>query len=437
MNVGIQRELKPGLVVSVDYVRNVSLRYLLFADSNLVGDSRFLNLVAAQNAIAATVADCGVASLAAVVTLAANAAPCPDTTFRGGPTSMTPDVPGIEDFADRGLGSGKSLLGGESVLVAAGVSPDFGPAFAGINPEVGSNDLLSPVGRSVYNALQVSLRGKLSKPLPLVNSINLQSSYSLSRFMTQAANADVGDQDFINAALNAREQGRFFGPGSFDRTHQFSVGAVFEFPKFVRMSLITHHRSPLASTLFLEDGGRSGEIFHTDLDGDATVGDPLSGTDIGEFRSSGLSGLVDLVSAHNSNVAGTFTPAGQALIDNGLFSAAQLTALGAVVDSVPTPSANSIGLDWLHTLDAKLSFPIKLGEKFTIEPSVGVYNLFNFANFDTSPSVRLTGLLDGSEGSLGYTTLPEVRDGVRASQSSGVFSLGAARQAEFGLRITW
>jgi len=43
MNVGFQRELKPGTVVSVDYLRNVGVHTLLAIDENHVGDPRFLD----------------------------------------------------------------------------------------------------------------------------------------------------------------------------------------------------------------------------------------------------------------------------------------------------------------------------------------------------------------------------------------------------------
>ena len=36
----------------------------------------------------------------------------------------------------------------------------------------------------------------------------------------------------------------------------------------------------------------------------------------------------------------------------------------------------------LKTFDLKFSYPRKLGENFTIEPSVSVFNAFNNANFD-------------------------------------------------------
>src|SRR5205823_13175243 len=46
-NIGVQRELHPGTVLTVDYIRNVGLHSLLGYDTNHVGDARYLNVNAA------------------------------------------------------------------------------------------------------------------------------------------------------------------------------------------------------------------------------------------------------------------------------------------------------------------------------------------------------------------------------------------------------
>jgi hypothetical protein len=86
----------------------------------------------------------------------------------------------------------------------------------------------------------------------------------------------------------------------------------------------------------------------------------------------------------------------------------------------------------------RVGIPIKFGERVTIEPSASFYNLFNFVNYDTNPSVRLQGVLNGAEGTIsGTPNTIEARVPERAFQSSGVFGLGSPRQMEFGLRITF
>ena len=44
MNIGIQHELRRGMVFSADYVRNVQTHYLLGVDLNHAGDIRYFNL---------------------------------------------------------------------------------------------------------------------------------------------------------------------------------------------------------------------------------------------------------------------------------------------------------------------------------------------------------------------------------------------------------
>ena len=54
MNIGFQREVWKGAILSADYIRNVGEHFQQAIDVNHVGDAQFLNTTAAQNAIAAT-----------------------------------------------------------------------------------------------------------------------------------------------------------------------------------------------------------------------------------------------------------------------------------------------------------------------------------------------------------------------------------------------
>lgn len=426
-NAGIQRELARGLVVSADYVRNVNLKYLVGVDTNHVGDARFFDRGAANAAIAATLAACGVSSIDAGI------AGCPNNLDpTGQPIPLT-----MEDFAGNGLASAVQLCGGPCGVLGLPAA-----AFPGINAAVGSNTMLFPIGRSVYNGLQVSLKQDLRDPLPFMRHANLQVSYSLSRFVTAVGTGAAGetnDQDFINSAPDFRNPLGAIGPGSFDRTHQFSMGTILEFPKALRLSFIAHVNSPLSQSMFVEDQGRAGEIYSTDFTGDGTTGDLLPGSALGAFMRNVQPGdLANVIGNYNST-AGGLTPAGQRLVAEGLFTPAQLASLLAVTDTLQPPPANLAGLGWLKTIDARVSVPIKIRERVTIEPSASFYNLFNFVNYDTNPTVRPQGVLNGVEGTISGTPKDsiEARIPERAFQSSGVFGLGSARQMEFGLRITF
>ena len=427
LNVGIQHQIHNGVVISADYVRHVSLHYLLGIDPNHDGDSRYLNKVAAQNAIDLTNSSFGCPSGSAGI----------DCSIGAGAT--------MEDFAGNGITSNSLFLGGPPSIF--GLTPDQGAAFGGINPKVGPSLFSFPVGRAVYHALQVSLRQRSANPLPYVKGLNLQVSYSLSRYTAPlgAGSAAFGDEDETSSpgAEDFRNPTAHAGPTGFDRTHQLSFGAVMDLPKFLRIAVITHVKSPFAELLATPDQGRAGEIFYTDFTGDGTTGDLLPGTRTGSYgRDIKTGDLTAFLNKYNSTVAGTLTPAGQALVDAGLFTKDQLVSLGAVADSIqlwgPDGPGQRASLGWLRTTDLKVSAPIHIGERFVLEPSAGFYNIFNFRNYDVSPGSRLTGILTGGAKSVNGT-LNKISERVdeRAIQGPGIFSLGTARQIEFGMKLSF
>src|SRR5215470_7513248 len=63
MNIGVQREIRPGVIFSADYLRNVQTHYLVGIDENYTGDIHYFNKATAQQAIAATLAQCGVSTV--------------------------------------------------------------------------------------------------------------------------------------------------------------------------------------------------------------------------------------------------------------------------------------------------------------------------------------------------------------------------------------
>jgi hypothetical protein len=418
MNIGFQREIVRGGVLSVDYVRNLSLHFPLTIDANHVGDARFLNTNAALNAIGNTTAGFGCAGT--------NAAAI-DCAIAAGAT--------IGDFASNGLDSGKSFLFGFGAP-AFGLTPDTGAAFGGINPNVGIGYFQYPAGRSVYNGLQSEYKQDVHNPFRGVTAMNLQIAYTLSSY---EGNGGL-DQNFSAVAFDFRNPTKFFGPAGLDRTNQIRFGTTFEVAHHgPRISFIGGFASPFQSDLATVSSGSfaPGEIFKTDLTGDGTYGDLINSAATGIGKpgtfNHGVSagGLTAVLNNFNTNVAGQVTPAGQALINAGLFTNAQLVALGGVVSSIPLPPANNAGNSWYRDVDAVLSWPFRIKEKLTIEPSVGFYNVFNFVNYNA-----LTGL-SGGPGTINGTSSGDNvgHDSVRVGTGSGVFSAGAPRQTEFGLKL--
>jgi hypothetical protein len=341
----------------------------------------------------------------------------------------------MADFAGNGLDS-SNTFGGVCTSVA-GVPC----AFPGINPNAPPLPFLFPMGRSVYNGLQAKLTENVKNPVRGLRNVNLQVSYSLSRFENSgggmADKASASDQDFIIGALDERNPGRYFGPSVLDRTHQISFGGFADLPGGFQFSIISHFYSPLSDSLIVPDTGLGpGEIFRTDFTGDGTVQDPMPSTHVGNFdRGISASGINSVISKYNNTIANNPTPAGQVLIDNGLFNLQQLQALGGVAPTVPTAPPGQVDLAWLRALDLKISWRHTFLEKITVEPSMGIFNLPNFANFDL-PTSMLNGLLTGATGQINGTTRPD-HDVNRVGVGTGVYSLGSPRQFEFGLTITF
>jgi hypothetical protein len=432
MNVGFQRELKPGTVLSVDYLRNIGVHTLLAIDENHVGDAQFLDQEGALAAINATNAQFG----------------CP-----AGPAGIDCAINNkakISDYANNGLTDGNFAFGG-------GPAGKGSIAFPGKNSQFGQVQFLEPVGRSTYNALQVKLTSDLKSPLPLIRRLNTTVSYSLSRFKGSAA-----DGDFINNAIDYNNPARFLGPNGLDRTHQVSAGVIMELPAGIHANFITHWYSALPQTITYSAPGNAEDIFSFDTLGDGqTTLAPVPGSNIGSFgrgiKADSLNAFLQTLSDKFGN---QLTPAGQALVTAGLFTQSQLTALCAVTPSLEgaagcgpkfalAPPGN-VGNDAFFTFDTRLGWsikPIRKWEHVRFEPQVAIYNLFNRQNHN-GPDALLAGTLDGATNSINGTTKFDRptcgTTGVGCSGrtsliglGSGVFALGAPRSIEFGFKVTF
>ena len=307
-------------------------------------------------------------------------------------------------------------------------------------------NFLLPIGRSVYNALDFKLVQNVANPLKGIKNANLQIAYSLSKFVNpgganpnpQPANyQQYSDQDFVIGAVDNANPMRFMGPSTLDRRHQLSFGGSFDLPWGFQTGIIGHFYSPLATPLVVPNSGLgNGEIFRTDFTGDGTVQDYVPGTKNGSFmRGISASGLTSVISNYNQTVAGQATPAGQVLIANGLFTLSQLQGMGGVAPTLPAPIADSVGLAWLKDIDMSLRWKYRIKETVTIEPGIGFFNVFNFANFDLPPNV-LSPYLTGAPGNIGATNYLGTQN-VRVGAGTGVYGLGAPRTAEFSLKLTF
>ncbi len=422
-NGGVQREILKGGVLSVDYVHNSSLKLGQTVDVNHVGAARTLRADAAAHAIAATAQQFGCAggssSAAINCAIAAHAS--------------------IFDFAGNNLDSGVTALSSGPASLS-GLTPATGAAFPGINPNVGVGSFILPVGRSGYDALQVLFREQKSHPAPGLKATNFQVAYSYSRVVSTASSQNAGDQYFTAASYDEDNPTRYIGYAGLDHTHILSFGGSVV-PKYgPQIGIIGHVYTapPLNLTLNPSSNGTTaGGIFQSDATGDGTTGDIVPGTNPGDYmRHYKGKDLNKLISRYNSQYAGNLTPAGQALVNAGLFTPGQLFAIGGVQQPIAqVPQAVAAENSYFRSVDVNFSYPIRLNrfhEGLSLEPAIAFYNVGNFSNFNPLPTA--TGVLDGGGLNGPSAGLVEAQ---RVQRGSGTSDQGGARSTEFQLKLNF
>ena len=443
-NGGIQQELTKGLILSVDYVHNATIKIPLSQDVNHVGAARTLNTTAAQNAIANTLTACGATSIDAAIAPGGCAGLHPATATTPAGSAV------IQDFAAQGLDSGSVYLGNISAQ-AAGLTPDTGAAFAGINPNVGVGKFILPIGRSGYDALQVVLQQQKTHPAPGIMSSNIQISYSLSRIVSSNGGTNPEDQFFAGAASwDNDDPNRFMGRTPLDHTNQLSFGGSLALKYGLNVAMIGHFFSASAASLTLDaTGGNTAQIFMTDVYGDGnTTGALVPGTNPGDYMHAVKGGgLNRLINQYNAANAGQPTPAGQALIGAGLFNLGQLQALGGVQQPIAPAPSNPLNNAALRTFDLSANYPIRLSrvhEGLSLIPGIAFYNLFNMSNFGFIPGIvgGATGVLlnTADAGQQGYFNGPSDQatlNQARTVRNSGTFDQGGPRTTEFQLKLNF
>ncbi len=455
MNAGFQHEIRPGLILSADYVRNIETHGLLGVDINHTGAARYFNAGSALSAVNLTVADCRAGSLADAIYPRG----CPGIHPPSG--SASAGAATITDFAVRGLGDAADT--GSSCYTATdpstGIHLGFPCAFSGINPNYGAMNVLESISRSLYRAAQVKIAQSTVNPFRGVKAMNLQFAYSYSRFVAPLAfqgnnapsNPIVSNDPAL--ALQASDNDnplKFMGPSLFDRTHQISLAGTVDVPFGFRFDIAGHFLSPLSSPAIVGNTGTAGQIFQTDFSGSGVGSQPLAATTNGSFmRGLDVDGLNHAISRYNATAAGQATPAGQALIGSNVLSLNSFNALtdmqtmGAVAPAVPLAQIDQLVFPWLKLFDVRLSWSHTFHDRFKVQPSVGVFNVFNIANFDTPPGATSGWLNEGAGSINSVNTLtqpgetgPESNT-FRVGNGTGVFSQGSPRTIEWGLRITF
>ena len=424
-NFGIQQQLKRGMVVTAEYIHNSTLKVPMIIDVNHVGAARYLNVAAAQNAIAATESSFGCSDIDCVISAGGS----------------------IFDFADNGLDSGNQYLSGYPAA-AFGLTPDTGAAFPGRNPGVGLGEFIVPGGRSGYDALQIVFKEIHAHPFRGIANSSFQASYTLSRIVSDIAfsTSGQGDQFFNNLPYDFDNPQAYMGRNALDHKHELSFGGAFEVRHGPTIALTGHFYSAPPLPLTLDDTAtEEAQIFQTDWTGDGTFGDLVPGTRGGSYMHDVKPGnLNKLISNYNTQFAGTPTPAGRALIDAGLITEQQLAALGGVqIPIAQIPGDHAPANAMFSDMDAGVSYPIHLGEGMSLEPGVTIFNVANFSNFGTLSSTLLNQVTTGGPtgaGVGGFLNGPDdeaTANSIRSQRGAGTFAAGAPRMTQFSLKFNF
>jgi Carboxypeptidase regulatory-like domain len=425
MNFGIQHELRPGLVFNADFLRNVTTRNLLGIDVNHGGGVGTFNLVNAitdrDNAQVANNCPTGAGQVGCMVSALGTAG-------------------ALAAYGNAGIGGPAQVTGG---------APCPFCAFPGFHPDLGVNVMNFPYGRSVFNAFDLSLKQQIVNFAPGIKHAYLQLAYSHSKYVSQS-----DDSGLASLAPDYFSPNRFTGPSDLDRKNQFSMGGYFDLPRSVRLGLLGHFASPLPVTLRLQQNAGAAEVLVTDWTGDGSTGDIVEGSNVGSYmRSIEPSGLRQFIDNYNQTLAGTLTPAGSTLQTAGVFAPGDLAKMGAVLQPLALTVQNPAGLSWVKTFDLRLTWQHTFMDRVTVEPSVGIFNLFNFANFDL-PGYKQSGVLNYGAGSVSQPATALQPQGTvggastdasnpvtgrinRATLQSGMGAVGAPRALEWGLKIAF
>ena len=129
MNIGVQREIRPGMIFSADFLRNVQTHYFLGIDENHAGDVHYFDRAAALQAISATNQSFGCGA---------------GDGFNGIQCAIAAGAQ-MADYANNGLTSSSdfdTICSFPSVTIA---NTKYGCAFSGVNPKAPALPFLNPL----------------------------------------------------------------------------------------------------------------------------------------------------------------------------------------------------------------------------------------------------------------------------------------------------
>ncbi len=409
-NIGVQREIKPGIVLTVDYVRLNGVGLPLHrAEAEHRRWAETLNVAAAQAKI---------------------------NSVLGGLT--------VDQWIAANPGKTIASFGLSSDSIYQGRTPDPNSPYTLLTTTNFTQLRYVAQGFSKYQGLQVKFQGKVRDKLWLFRNTDWVISYALGRSQSSSGLTRV---EYSGDGYDSRDVNNpiVFGPNGMDRTHILTAAVLVEIPGGFRFNNLLRIESPLPMTFTVPGFGPvtgANRMFTTDINGDgmryggSLRGDAFPTIGVGQVgrKIKSWKELNAAITAFNNQYAGKLTPAGQALVSASLFTEAQLRSLGAVVASVPLAVVtNPWPFQTYWRLDTRISRPVELKwirEGFKVEPYLDVFNVFNHTQLGTY------GGLGTAWGTFGYDYKNELADldAYRGRQRRGEID---NRLLQVGIRITF
>jgi len=267
----------------------------------------------------------------------------------------------------------------------AGTGPDGRPLYSGNGPFSGPggdgsgiatfSNLITADGRSLYRGVTVKLDRQF------------HSGFLLSAYYTYSQTYDDGTTErdqFSFPASDPHNLAMERGPSPQDQRHTFGLNSIWNLPAHVTWSntMVAHSARPRSLLCNFDANGDSdagGDRVYTDGKGNYSCGP------------GGVGRVIDLGNGHTATLVGALTNGHDTGRDRYRF--------------------NDPGFEW----DLHVQRPWQLGERYSLIPSIDVFNLTNNANLLYPACSELQTCFQG-------TILPVPGD---------------SRRMQFGVRLEW
>lgn len=432
-NIGVQREVRPGHLLTVDFLVNHGVHV-----GNLEQEMECRRCASTLNA--------------AIAAGRIGAVTGGDPTAVGSAAWMA----AINNYIATTPGATLSDFSLASDSVFTGRTPD--PTAS--DPILRTTNFtrarfIGDGGFSMYRGLQVRMQGRFANKWHVLKNANYLISYALG---DSEASVAAYRTEFLNLAPNKFNPSdrTFFGPVPEDHRHMVTASLLTDTPLGFRISQFWRFYTPSPGTIWLPElGGLSGPdaLFSTDLLGTGNsvgadiIGTVLPGTRMGQFgrQIGNWQQLNQIIGAYNANYAGQLTPAGQALVNAGLFTTAQMAALGGVMPKIPAvPVTNPWPFQNFFNLDVGVSRPVKLSrvrEGMSVEPWIQFFNVLNYNTLGAYGSaLSVAGFpggnaLDTTFGSLNFDYLNPANQASCTATGNCIQDLRQFRQRQNSTRL--